>query len=93
MWSKKDDAKGAQVDLIIERKDNIINLCEAKFINDEFVVDKSYHQNLINRERLLSESLKKTQSINQVLITTVGLKRNEYSDDFTNVILLDDLFI
>lgn len=93
LWSKKDDAKGAQVDLIIERKDNIINLCEAKFINDEFVVDKSYHQNLINRERLLSESLKKTQSINQVLITTVGLKRNEYSDDFTNVILLDDLFM
>ena len=92
LWSKKDDIKGGQVDLIIERKDNIINLCEAKFINDEFIIDKDYHLNLMNRERLLSEEIKRKYSINQVLITTFGLKRNEYSDDFTNVIALDELF-
>lgn len=92
LWSMKDDVKGSQVDLIIDRKDNVVNLCEAKFINDEFVINKDYHQNLMNRERLISESLKKTQSVNQILITTVGLKRNEYYDDFTYVVLLDDLF-
>ena len=92
LWSKKDDIKGGQVDLIIERKDNIINLCEAKFINDEFIIDKDYHLNLMNRERLLSEEIERKYSINQVLITTFGLKRNEYSDDFTNVIALDELF-
>lgn len=92
LWSKKDDTKGTQVDLIIERKDNIVNLCEAKFVNDEFAIDKSYHMDLINREKLVTESLKKRMSVNQILITTFGLKRNEYSDDFTNVILLDDLF-
>ena len=92
LWSMKDDVKSSQVDLIIDRKDNVVNLCEAKFINDEFVINKDYHQNLINRERLISQSLKKTQSVNQILITTVGLNRNEYSDDFTHVVLLDDLF-
>ena len=92
-WSKKsDDQDGTQIDLIIERKDNVVNMCEIKFYSNEFSVDKSYHKTLINREELLSKELSSKMIIHKTLITTVGLKYNEYSSDFDNVIVLDDLF-
>lgn len=93
-WSKReDDAEGTQVDLIIERKDNVVNMCEIKFYGNDFVVNKEYHKTLINRQELLSKELSPKVIIHNVLITTYGLKYNEYSSDFDNIITLDDLFI
>ena len=84
--------KWAQIDLIVERKDNIVNLCEAKFYSSEFVLNKNYHLDLMQREELIKNKILKKQSIYNVLITTFGLKNGEYSSDFVNVITLDDLF-
>ena len=94
MWSKKGDLdqNGTQIDLIIERKDNIINMCEIKFYSDDFVVDKGYHELLIRRKNLLFESINKKTSVHNTLITTFGLKHNMYSSDFINVITIKDLF-
>ncbi|MCF0133180.1 MAG: ATP-binding protein [Blautia sp.] len=42
VWSKrKDDESGAQIDMIIDRKDNVINMCEIKFYSEEIAVDKA----------------------------------------------------
>lgn len=93
VWSKKaDDTDGTQIDLIIERKDNIVNMCEMKFYSNEFSVDKDYHKVLVNREELLAKELSPKMMIHKTLITTVGLKYNEYSSDFDSIIILDDLF-
>ncbi len=92
LWYKSKEEKGAQIDLIIERKDNIVNLCEAKFYSSEFVLNKNYHLDLMQREELIKNKILKKQSIYNVLITTFGLKNGEYSSDFVNVITLDDLF-
>lgn len=54
-----EDKKGAQIDLIIERKDNIISLCEMKFYNKEYKVNKEAHLNLINKIELLKASVAK----------------------------------
>ena len=67
-------------------------MCEMKFYSNEFSVDKDYHKVLMNREELLSKELSSKMMIHKTLITTVGLKYNEYSSDFDNVIILDDLF-
>lgn len=92
-WSKReDDAEGTQVDLIIERKDNVVNMCEIKFYGNDFSVTKDYHKTLINRQELLSKELSPKVIIHNTLITTYGLKYNEYSSDFDSVITLDDLF-
>lgn len=92
-WSKhSDDEPGAQIDMIIERKDNIVNLCEIKFYGDEFVVNKSYDKTIRSRIALLSQEISPKMAIHSTLITTFGLKYNEYSGDFVNVIGLDDLF-
>lgn len=78
--------------MIIQRKDNIVNLCEMKFYSDEFVVDNAYYRKMFSRQNMLYEILPKKMSIHSVLVTTFGLKRNEYSDVFQNVITLEDLF-
>ena len=94
LWSKKGDdvERGAQIDLIIARRDNIVNMCEIKFCNDEFAVDKDYHFTLLRRRRLLQDIIPKRSAIHSTLITTYGLKHNEYAGDFVRVITMDDLF-
>lgn len=94
LWSKRstEDDGGTQIDLIIERRDNVVNICEAKFTNDEFTIDKKYHFTLTRRKALVQEKVSKKTSVHNTLITTYGLRHNEYYSDFINTITLDDLF-
>ena len=93
-WSAKgeENKDGIQIDMLIERKDNIVNMCEMKFYNEEFSVSKAYHVTLMHRQNILEEHLSRKQIIHSTLITTYGLTYNEYSGDFQQVITLDDLF-
>ena len=92
-WSKKGvEETGTQIDMLIERKDNIVNMCEMKFYGAEFSVDKNYDRILRNRLILLEKEISSKMVIHSTLITTYGLKYNEYSGDFVKVITMDDLF-
>ncbi len=88
-YSKSDNC---QIDLMITRKDNIINLCEIKFYSDEFTVDKDYFLKVNRRTNQIMEKVSKKYAVRNVLISTYGLKKNEYSSVFTTSITLDDLF-
>lgn len=94
LWSKRDDEeeRGAQIDLIIERKDNVVNMCEMKFASDEFSVDKDYHLTLVRRREMLRKLIPKKATIHSTLVTTYGLKYNAYSGDFVSEVIIDDLF-
>ncbi|MBQ7746997.1 MAG: ATP-binding protein [Spirochaetia bacterium] len=92
-WSKRaDDTKGTQIDLLIERNDNIINSCEIKFYSDIFTVDKDYYNALLHRQQLLKSEISPKIAIHNTLITTFGLAYNEYSGIFTSLITMDQLF-
>ncbi|SDB56667.1 ATP-binding protein [Butyrivibrio sp. INlla16] len=95
LWSKRgsEDAEGTQIDLIISRNDNVVNMCEIKFYSDEFDVDKEYHLVLERRKKLLQGMIPKRAAIHSTLITTFGIKRSGYFGDFVNVISMDDLFV
>ena len=69
-----------------------MNCCELKFYNKEFLLTKEYWQKLKERESKLAEKCSKKQAIHHVLITTFGIKKNEYSSFFKKVIALDDFF-
>lgn len=94
LWSKRgtEEVPGTQIDLIIERKDNIVDMCEVKFYSDEFAVNKEYHFTLVRRKNLLLEKVSKKMAVHSILITTYGLKHNEYYNDFIQTITLDELF-
>ena len=92
-WSKrKDDECGTQIDLLLERRDNVVNMCEIKFYSDDFTVDGAYYRTILRRQALLETHLKRKNVIHNTLITTYGLVYNEYSGVFSSVITLDDLF-
>lgn len=94
-WSKRPDEtgeKGSQIDLLISRNDNVVNMCEMKFYSEEFSVNKDYHETLVKRQSLLSTMIPKKSVVHGTLITTYGLTYNEYSGDFINTITMDDLF-
>lgn len=93
-WLKRDDdnEEGTQIDLIINRSDNVVNMCEMKYYGDDFCVKKDYYRKILRRQEVLREILPAKTSIQSTLITTFGLAKNEYQGAFSNVITLDDLF-
>lgn len=88
-YSKEDEM---QIDMILSRKDNVINICEMKFYSDAFKLDKDNYLKINRRMNSIAGKVSKKASIRNVLITTYGLYKNEYSSVFANVINLDDLF-
>ncbi len=93
-WSVEgtDTQEGMQIDLMIDRADRVVNVCEIKFCNDEYAVTASYSRKILSRIDYASNFFKHRRSVSSVLITTYGLKMNEYSGRFQKVITLDDLF-
>ena len=92
-WSKRaNDEDGLQIDLLINRNDNVINMCEIKYYGDDFAVSKDYYRVLLHRQEMLSREVSPKVTIHNTLITTFGLVQNKYSSVFSNVVTLDDLF-
>ncbi|MBR1684385.1 MAG: hypothetical protein IJ708_04555, partial [Clostridia bacterium] len=92
-WSKKeDDEEGRRIDLLIHRNDKVINMCEIKFRGEDVEVDQNYYRVLLSRPERIMERVSPKISICSTLITTFGLKHNEYSGGFTYVVTLNDLF-
>ncbi|MEX1191708.1 MAG: ATP-binding protein [Brumimicrobium sp.] len=69
----------AQVDLIIDRDDDVVNLCEIKFYNQEFSMDQGYLEQLRNKENQFRTATKTKKGIYTAMITTWGVKTNQYS--------------
>ncbi len=92
-WTKKaDDEDGLQIDLLISRNDNVLNMCEIKFYSDDFFVDKEYYRTIQRRITALQSIISPKISIYSTLITTYGLKKNEYCDAFIKTLTFDELF-
>ena len=84
--------QGAQIDLLIDRRDRVVNLCEMKFSTDEYEIDKTYDKILRNKVDRFRISTSCKKSIQLTMITTYGVKKNKYSNLIGNQVLLDDLF-
>jgi AAA+ ATPase superfamily predicted ATPase len=92
-WSGKTDTSGAQIDLLIDRADRVINICEMKFSIDPFAISKSYAEDLKRKIRVFKEVSKTRKAVHLILITTWGLVRNNYSDTLVqNDLTMDVLF-
>jgi hypothetical protein len=84
---------GAQIDLLIERRDLIIHLCEIKFSETVFVIDKKYAAELENKRQVFLQQTKGRKSVFITMITTYGLKENVYAEQMVqNSITMDALF-
>ncbi len=85
--------KGTQVDLLIDRKDGCINLCEIKFSNNVFELSRAYAAALDEKKRILKSHTKTRKSVFTTMITTFGVAGNQYkAQQIDSEIILDDLF-
>ena len=84
--------KGMQIDLVIDRDDRKICLCEMKFSQGKFSVGRDYAEKIQERIRRTMEFTGNAKPVISVLITTYGIERNEYSGKFQKVVTMEDLF-
>jgi len=90
--SGSDGKEGHQVDLIINRADRVVNMCEMKFYNDDFEVSAEYARTIRNRMNTLIELVSKRSSVQPTLVTSFGLRQGKNSGVFPKVVVLEDLF-
>ena len=83
---------GAQIDLLIDRRDRVITICEIKFSNGEYLITRDYDLKLKNKVEAFKIVTGYKGSIQLVMITTYGVKNNEYSSIVQHQILMEDLF-
>ena len=82
----------AQIDLIIDRRDQVVTLCEIKFSINRFEIDKDYDQKLRNKISVFREATNCRKTIQLSMISTFGILQNKYSGIVNQEVLLDDLF-
>ena len=83
---------GTLSDMLIDRADRVMNLCEMKFSQDDFAISKDYDERLRRKIVRLQEETGGKRNVQVTLVTTFGLKKNMYSSRVQRVVTLDGLF-
>lgn len=93
-WYTKGEADhdGAQIDLLIDRRDHVIDICEIKYSDKEYLIDKRYDLSLRNKREVFRRTTENRKTLQIVMITTFGVKENKYSNIMSDQVILDDLF-
>lgn len=98
-WSKKKftdsdgvEWAGGQIDLIIDRNDDVINICEMKYSADEYIIKPQYAKEIKDRIAMFKAAEKTKKDLRCTFVTTYGIKNNPASDIVDNEVVLDDLF-
>lgn len=91
-WFGKGDNRSAQIDMLIDRADNAINLCEMKFYSKAYPMSVKDEEDIERKVSTFLEATKTDKTIIVTMITDKGLERNEHSECIQKVVTLDQLF-
>ena len=92
-WTdQKDGKRGAQIDLLIDRNDGVINLCEMKYTKVPFQIDANYEANLLNKRARFIEATQTRKAVHITMVSSQGLERNAYADEIQSEVSGGDLF-
>lgn len=90
----KKDQEGAQIDLLFDRPDGVITICEIKHTDSPFALDKIYTQSLLKKMEVFKKATRTKKQLLLAFITSSGLKTTIYSEEYiTNHVQLEDLFV
>ena len=92
-WKSKEKEGGAQIDLLIDRSDKAITICEMKYYSDKFNLNKQYSEVLDNKRQVLIRETKTKKAVNIVMITSFGLSDSSNRNVIINDFREDQLFI
>ena len=93
-FTDKDGAKwkGGQIDLLIDRADEVINICEIKYASDKYALTVDYEERLRERASLFRHVTQTKKAVVYTFITTYGVVRNMHSGVVQSEVTMDDLF-
>ncbi|HEU64877.1 MAG: hypothetical protein KR126chlam4_00286 [Candidatus Anoxychlamydiales bacterium] len=90
---KGEKETGAQIDLLFDREDGVITICEIKYSDTQFKIDKSYAKQLINKIDIFEKYFPTKKQINVAMITMNGIKPTVWSEELVqNEVIFSDLF-
>lgn len=88
-----DEVPGAQIDLLIDRKDEVVNLCEVKFSSNEYILSKKDNENIRLKQSVFKHVTRTKKLVLNTLITTYPAMRNKhYLEQIDSEITFEDLF-
>jgi predicted transcriptional regulator len=90
-WISRSDNKGAQIDLVIDRNDRVINLCEIKFAKGPFEIDRAYDLSLRGKIEVFRNATKTRKALHLTMITTYGVKPGKYAGIVQSDVCMDEL--
>jgi uncharacterized protein len=89
----KGSQEGAQIDLLFDRQDGVITICEIKCSDNQFAIDKFYYQELVRKMEVFRKQTRTKKQLFLCMITTQGLKQTIHSEELVNgQVTLEDLF-
>lgn len=91
-WRSKKTSPGAQIDLLIDRKDDVINICEMKYSAEEFAIDADYEKELIHKTEAFRSETESKKSLWITMITLSGTAQNEHKNIVATELTASDLF-
>ena len=91
-WRSTKTTSGAQIDLLIDRKDDVINLCEMKYSAEEFSIDAEYEKNLLHKVETFHSETNTKKEVVLTMVTCAGLKNNAHRTVVVHEITADCLF-
>ena len=89
---KNTDEKGTQIDMLIDREDRTINLCEIKYSQGEYEISEAYDKVLREKLSIFQQATKTKKGVSLLMITSYGLKRNQWANNIHIQLTMDDLF-
>lgn len=92
LQDKDNDMPGAQIDMLIERSDKVIHLCEMKFSEQEFSITNNYEMGLRKRMGIFKERTKTKEAVVHTFVTTFGVGQGKHSSIVHSQVTMDDLF-
>ena len=90
--SKEENTKGTQIDLLIDRGDRVINLCEMKFSVNPYRITDNYEETLRNRMSIFREQTGTTKTLVTTFVTTFGVADGLHRSIVNSEVTMDDLF-
>lgn len=96
-WRQKADEQKriqrTQIDLLIDRNDQVVNLCKMKFSKSEYALNKEFGTALRRKVKSFRVGTNCKKAINITMVTTYGMAHNAYASNIPKSVVLDDLFL
>ena len=92
MPDEEKNRRGVQIDLLIDRSDGIIDVCEMKYSKDTYTITADYAHELARKRDVLQSATGTKNAVHSIMITTDGVTKNEHMSEIQAEIILDDLF-